>query len=103
MPPAARIGDITDHGGTVLPPVPPLPALLTVLIEGKPAAVAGSLHECVVPPHAALGPTNRVLPAMGPPRTVLIGGLPVACVGDQTSCGAKIVVGAFNVLIGGAL
>ena len=103
MPPAARIGDTTDHAGELLPPVPPVPGAVTVLIEGRPAAVVGSVHACVVVPHAAMGPANRVLPAMGPPRTVLIGGLPVACVGDQTSCGAKIVTGAFNVMIGGVL
>lgn len=100
MPPAARIGDTTNHAGELLPPVP---AAITVLIEGRPAAVVGSVHACPVIPHAAMGPANRVLPAMGLPRTVLIGGLPIACVGDQTSCGAKIVVGAFNVIIGGGL
>jgi uncharacterized Zn-binding protein involved in type VI secretion len=101
--PAARIGDSTAHGGTLLPPVPPSPRLMTVLIEGKPAAVVGSVHECVVPQHAVLGPANRVLPAMGPPRMVLVAGLPLACVGDRTVCGANILTGAPTVLVGGGL
>ncbi|WP_457307180.1 PAAR domain-containing protein [Polaromonas sp. P5_E6] len=31
----------------------------------------------------------------------MIGGLPAARMGDTTSCGAKIIMGAPNVLIGG--
>jgi uncharacterized Zn-binding protein involved in type VI secretion len=34
---------------------------------------------------------------------VLIGGLPAARVGDTTTCGANIVLGALTVLIGDAL
>jgi uncharacterized Zn-binding protein involved in type VI secretion len=34
---------------------------------------------------------------------VLIGGLPAARVGDQTTCQANIVTGALDVLIGGGL
>jgi uncharacterized Zn-binding protein involved in type VI secretion len=101
VPHAARTGDLTNHGGAVLPPVPPPPRLATVLIEGKPAAVVGGVHACVIPQHAALGPGNRVLP--GVPRTVLVAGLPVALVGDQTSCGAQIEAGALTVSIGGGL
>ena len=103
MPAVARIGDSTDHGGTLLSPVPPVPGLMTVFIEGKPAAVVGSVHECVIPQHAALGPANRVLPSMGTPPTVLVAGLPLACVGDQTTCGAEIVTGALTVTVGGVL
>jgi uncharacterized Zn-binding protein involved in type VI secretion len=105
MPPAARTGDSTAHGGVLGPPPPAVAArVATVLIGGKPAAVVGSTHVCVIPPHAALGPANVVMP--GPPRpsgVVLIGGLVAACVGDRTTCGANIVLGAPNVLIGGPL
>lgn len=105
MPPAARLGDSTAHGGALGPPPPADAArVATVLIGGKPAAVVGSTHVCVIPPHALLGPANVVMPA--PPRAggvVLIGGLPAACVGDKTTCGANIVLGALNVIIGGAL
>ncbi|MBM7774854.1 putative Zn-binding protein involved in type VI secretion [Actinokineospora baliensis] len=96
---AARLGDKTSHGGTVGPP-PPMAAarVATVLIEGKPAAVIGSTHVCVIPPHIALGPANVIQPRLG---RVLIGGLVAARVGDKTACGANIVSGALTVRIGG--
>jgi len=75
-----------------------------VFIGGKPAAVVGSVHTCVVPAHVPLGPANVILP--GPPRPagqVLIGGLPAARMGDRTACGATILIGAPNVVIGGVL
>lgn len=103
MPPAARLGDPTAHGGTVGPPRANAVAVASVLIGGKPAAVTGSQHLCPVPVHAALSSGNVLLP--GPPTSgvVLIGGLPAARVGDKTSCGATVVMGAPNVLIGGPL
>lgn len=103
MPPAARTGDLTVHGGLIGTPPPGAAAVATVLIGGRPAAVVGSLHVCVVPPHAALGPGNVILPNPAAAATgqVLIGGLPAARMRDTTSCGAQIVGGAPNVLIGG--
>lgn len=104
MPPAARTGDPTDHGGVISTPPPGAIAVETVLIGGKPAAVTGSLHTCVIPPHAALGPANVVMPNLAAATgEVLIGGLPAARMRDQTACGAVIVSGAVDVLIGGAL
>jgi uncharacterized Zn-binding protein involved in type VI secretion len=105
MPPAARLGDPTAHGGTLGPPPPPAAALVsTVLVEGKPAAVVGSTHVCPIPPHALLGPANVVMPSPGAATSlVLIGGLPAARVGDRTACGANIVMGALTVLLGGPL
>ncbi|MHB9858021.1 PAAR domain-containing protein [Streptomyces sp. YIM S03343] len=104
MPAAARTGDPTNHGGRIATP-PPAAArsVATVLIGGRPAAVVGSLTVCVVPPHAALGPANVIMPnpaglASG---QVLIGGLPAARARDQTACGAMILTGAPDVLIGG--
>ena len=102
MPPAARLGDKTSHGGTLGPPPPPLSTRVsTVLIEGLPAAVVGSTHVCVKPPDTAMGPANVVLPPPGPPRTVFIGGAVAAAVGDRTACQATVVLGARTVLIGG--
>ncbi|MCX0245353.1 PAAR domain-containing protein [Streptomyces drozdowiczii] len=105
MPQAARTGDPTVHGGAIGTPPPGAAAVATVWIGGKPAAVTGSLHVCVVPPHALLGPGNVVMPnpAAAVGGAVLIGGLPAARVGDTTSCGAKIIAGAPNVLIGGPI
>ena len=45
MPPAARVGDVTNHGGTITGP-----GVSTVLVGGQPAAVAGDMHVCVLPP-----------------------------------------------------
>ncbi|MCC9311665.1 PAAR domain-containing protein [Kitasatospora sp. RB6PN24] len=103
MPPAARMGDATDHAGVITTPPPGAIGVDTVLIGGRPAAVTGSLHACV--PHVELGPANVIMPGLGSVTggMVLIGGLPAAKMGDDTACGAKIVEGAFNVLIGGAL
>ncbi|MFI0895409.1 PAAR domain-containing protein [Streptomyces sp. NPDC020983] len=103
MPAAARTGDPTDHGGAITTPPPPAAATVArVLIGGKPAAVVGSLHVCVVPPHAALGPADVILPSpTALVRPVLIGGLPAARMGDRTVCGAQIILGAVNVQIGG--
>ncbi|RLK61960.1 PAAR domain-containing protein [Actinokineospora cianjurensis] len=99
MFPAARLGDKTSHGGAVGPPPPVVAAkVATVLIEGKPAAVIGSTHVCVIPPHAALGPGNVLQPRIG---RVLIGGLVAARVGDKSTCGATVVTGALTVRIGG--
>jgi uncharacterized Zn-binding protein involved in type VI secretion len=105
MPPAARTGDETSHGGAIATPPPSAAvAVATVLIGGKPAAVVGSLHVCVVPTHAVLGPANVIMPpSAAAGGIVLIGGLPAARVGDQTTCQANIVTGALDVLIGGAL
>ncbi|MEU1297165.1 PAAR domain-containing protein [Streptomyces sp. NPDC005840] len=105
MPAAARTGDPTDHGGVIAtpPPGPAAAAVVRVLIGGLPAAVVGSVHTCAVPPHLLLGPGNVVLPdpAALVSGEVLIGGLPAARMRDKTTCGAMIVGGALNVLIGG--
>ncbi|WP_406103412.1 PAAR domain-containing protein [Streptomyces sp. NBC_01003] len=104
MPAAARTGDPTTHGGRIATPPGPVAATVArVLIGGRPAAVVGSLHVCPVPPHAATGPLNVVMPdpAALARGTVLIGGAPAAKARDKTACGAQILTGAMNVLIGG--
>ena len=104
MPAAARTGDPTNHGGVIATPPPGAAAVVaTVLIGGRPAAVQGSLHTCPIPPHAALGPGNVILPnpAALAAGQVLIGGMPAARARDQTACGAMVLTGAPNVLIGG--
>ncbi|MFJ9952598.1 PAAR domain-containing protein [Kitasatospora sp. NPDC091207] len=104
MPAAARTGDPTNHGGRIATPPPGAAArVATVLIGGRPAAVVGSLHVCPVPPHAALGPGNVLVPnpAAVTGGVVLIGGLPAARARDQAACGAAVLTGAPNVLIGG--
>lgn len=76
--PAARMGDLTAHGGVIIQGCP------TVLIGGRPAARITDMHTCPmvtgVVPHVG-GP---ILPPGSP--TVLIGGLPAARVGDMATC-----------------
>jgi len=93
--PAARLGDLTAHGGMITQGCP------TVLIGGMPAARVGDMHTCpmTVPvPHIG-GP---ILPPCS--ATVIIGGMPAARVGDNAACvGATdtITQGCPTVLIGG--
>ncbi len=79
--PAARVGDMTVHGGTIMPP-----GCITVLIGGKPAARLGDMHTCPMQT-----PGTPPIPHVGGPitlgsPTVLIGGQPAARVGDMATC-----------------
>ncbi|HET9363320.1 MAG TPA: PAAR domain-containing protein [Vicinamibacterales bacterium] len=93
MPPAARIGDVSNHGGTITGPGVP-----TVLVGGQPAAGAGDIHVCVLPPNTHQ-PTVSPFP-MGS-TTVLVGGKPALRTSDACLCGAMAAVGAPTVLVGG--
>jgi uncharacterized Zn-binding protein involved in type VI secretion len=93
--PAARMGDMTAHGGAILLGCP------TVLIGGQPAARVGDMHVCPL--------VNGIVPHVGGPVlppggvTVLIGGMPAARMGDMLTCTGPpdtILQGAPNVLIG---
>lgn len=88
MPAAARIFDLSNHGGAAL-----MATVGTVFIEGLPAIVAGDIHTCVTPNHppSPLGPGNP---------NVLIEGRPALRVGDSAGCGGSIQMGAANVSIG---
>ena len=93
MPAAARVGDTTNHGGTIVGP-----GCATVLIGSMPAAVAGDNHVCVIPPntgHITSGPFP-----MGS-ATVMIGGKPAIRTTDTCICGAMAAVGFPTVNIGG--
>ncbi len=92
MPAAARLSDISTHGGTIVGP-----GVAQVLIEGKPAAVATDMHSCVLPPQVHQ-PTVSPFP-MGS-LTVLIGGKPALRVGDICICGATAAIGCPTVIIG---
>jgi len=93
--PAARMGDMTAHGGVIVAGEP------TVLIGGAPAARVGDMHTCPIPG----GPPP---PHVGGPITlgsftVLIGGKPAARVGDMCTCTGPpdtIAMGCNTVLIG---
>lgn len=92
MPAAACVGDLSNHGGTITGPGVP-----TVMIGGKPAAVAGDMHACVLPPNSHQ-PTVSTFP-MGS-TTVMIAGRPALRVGDACLCGATAAVGSPTVMIG---
>lgn len=92
MPAAARVGDVTNHGGTIVGP-----GDATVLIGGMPAAVAGDNHVCVIPPNTG-HITSSPFP-MGSTK-VLIGGKPAVRAGDTCVCGAAPAVGLPTVMIG---
>ena len=94
--PAARLGDLTSHGG----PLVPGPGALTVLIGGKPAWRAGS--DTMICPLATPQPHGGGVVTFGS-ATVFIGGLPAARLGDviiDAGGPNAIVGGAPNVLIG---
>lgn len=98
MPPAARMGDTTAHGGTIVVGFP------MVMIGGQPAARVGDMHACPmqtpgVPPIPHVG--GPILPPGSP--TVLIGGMPAARMGDLATCVGPpdtIVSGCVTVIIG---
>ncbi len=92
MPAAVTVGDTSTHGGTIVGP-----GAATVLIGGKPAAVAGDMHVCVLPP-SGHQPTASPFPSGS--TTVLIGGMPALRTTDACLCGAMAAVGQPTVLIG---
>lgn len=91
MPAAARVGDLSTHGGTLIGP-----GVTSVLIAGQPASVAGDQHTCAIPP---THPTVTPFPLGS--TSVLIGGRPALRTSDACLCGAMAALGAPTVLIGG--
>ena len=96
MPMAAQISSISTHGGTLQGSGVP-----TVKLGGLPAAVAldaSTMHICpiVVPP--AHLKSSQVIKGS---TTVFLNGKAAARVNDPVGCGATIMSGAFDVLIGG--
>ena len=95
--PAARVGDMTIHGGVITGP-----GCATVLIGNMPAATVGDMQACPLfngpQPHGIGAITMGSL-------TVLIGGKPAARVGDPCVCvGPPNMIappGCPTVLIGG--
>jgi uncharacterized Zn-binding protein involved in type VI secretion len=94
--PAARMGDMTSHGGAIAAGCP------TVLIEGKAAARVSDMHTC---PMIDPGPKPHVGgPILEGSATVLVASLPAARMGDKATCTGPpdvITAGCMTVLIGG--
>jgi uncharacterized Zn-binding protein involved in type VI secretion len=93
MAAAARVADVTNHGGTIMGP-----GCATVMIGGMPGAVAGDSHICVIPPNTG-HITSSAFP-MGS-GTVMLGGKPAVRITDSCICGAMSAVGCPTVMIGG--
>ena len=78
--PAARLLDMTAHGGMITGP-----GCSTVLIGKMPAARMTDMHTCPMVTPPAVPHVGGLL--VGPvPPTVFIGKLPAACVGDMALC-----------------
>ena len=96
--PAARVGDTTSHGGTIINGSP------TVIIGGSPAARIGDIVVCPVVDTSNFVPLPHVGgPIISGSPTVLIEGLPAASVGDtvvESGASSTIVIGAPTVIIG---
>ncbi|MFT3795826.1 PAAR domain-containing protein [Flavobacterium sp.] len=99
MPAAARLTDFHQcpMQTPALVPIPHVggpivgPGCPNVLIAMLPAARVGDMLVCVGPPDSIVQGST----------TVLIGGMPAARMGDPTAHGGSIMLGAFNVIIGG--
>ncbi|MEM8669127.1 MAG: PAAR domain-containing protein [Planctomycetota bacterium] len=95
MPPAARVTD--NHVCPLADPKPHVggpissPGAPTVLIAKLPAATAGSMCTCTGPPDTIVKGS----------ATVLLSNKPAARVGDTCAHGGTVVMGQFNVMIGG--
>lgn len=92
MAAAARAGDTTTHGGTIVGP-----GVASVLIGGKPASVMGDTHVCSLPPNSHQ-PTTSVFPSGS--TKVMIGGMPAVRTTETCLCGAMAAVGEPTVMIG---
>lgn len=88
---AARVGDMTTHGGVITGP-----GESTVLIGNMPAAVMGDTHSCPIPPPAHVPVTPFPLGS----TTVLIGNKPALRTSDTCVCGAQSALGEPTVEIG---
>jgi len=80
MTAAARIGDLTIHGGTIVA------GAATVSINGRPAARQGDLHVCPMCNPGSPPPPHVGGPITGGASTVSIEQRPAARVGDACAC-----------------
>lgn len=91
MPAAARLGDADTSDGSIASAT-----IDSVLINGQPAAVVGSIdsaHAPYGPPH----PPHAAASVVAGSNTVLVENIPLARVGDPLSCGHSIGDGSPDV------
>lgn len=73
--------------------------IASVLINGLPAAVVGSV-SCPHSPWGSPHPPHDAAVVVSGSSSVLCNGIPLARAGDPLSCGHAIAVGSANVVIG---
>jgi len=96
--PAARVGDMTVHGGSITGPGAP-----NVMIGGIPAARVGDMHVCPMVNPAPVPPPHVGGPIQMGSMTVKICGMQAARQGDMCVCSGppdSIAMGCPTVMIG---
>jgi uncharacterized Zn-binding protein involved in type VI secretion len=93
--PASRLGDV-HSGHSCFAVTKSVSASSNVIINGKGALRSGDSYV----PHKC-GPSSHTPVQQEGSSTVIINGKKCARLGDATACGAKLMVGSTNVLVGG--
>ena len=93
--PAGRLGD--QHcGHSCFPPTSLVSASVNVKINQKGAMRVGDSYQ----PHCC-GPSCHGVTQASGSSTVIINGKPAGRLGDSTACGATVISGSGNVIVGG--
>ena len=80
-----RLGDVSDHGGTVITAIP------NTNLNGKPMAGKGSMVFCPL--------CKGEFPIIEGSDTYRVNGIPVALDGMKTACGASLIASASHVSV----
>mgnify|MGYP006269340739 CR=1 FL=1 len=81
MPSVARLGDTSDHGGSIIS------SASKTIVEGILVARVGDMHSCPIPGHGVTAITSGS-------STFICEGAATAVVGSVCGCGATINSGA---------
>jgi len=91
MPAVVRKDDQNNAGGLATSMVVP-----SVLINGKPCAVVGT----IISSHSPFGAPHEAAVITVGNSTVLVEGKPIAYVGSPNSCGHSMATGSPDVMVG---
>lgn len=78
----ARLGDTSNHGGSIISASP------NVIVNGRGVARVGDSHSCPIRGHGVTAIVSTPL------TTARANGQQIACVGATTGCGATISSGS---------